>query len=61
MPQGILLAGRSFSEAWAAVWKECRDNPGFFEWRRESGLRKGFSFFRHSDRISEHPSSTHVS
>jgi hypothetical protein len=25
------------SEAWAAVWKECRDNQGSFEWRRMSG------------------------
>jgi len=40
MLQGIL----------AVVWKECRDNPGFFEWRREGGLRKGFSFFRHSEK-----------
>ena len=36
MQQGILLAGRSLSEAWAAAWKGCRDNPEFFEWRRGS-------------------------
>jgi hypothetical protein len=58
--QGKLLAGRSFSEAWAAVWKECRGSPGSFEWRRMSGLRKECAFFRHSDRILKHLPKTHV-